>query len=104
MSMYQVGDACYATPSAALSAMASRMFGTAISETGQQYSYFTTVQDGNLITHSSLGSQIVVTPELQNCNLITPDMASIYSFAVIAVWATVWAFVVLRRGLHDNHP
>ena len=100
--MYQVNGVCYSSPSAALAAMAADMYGSGVSASGQPYSFFTTVSGSALVTHSSVGVESSITPELQNCQLITPDQSVIYSLGVLGVWAAVWAVVVLRRGLHDN--
>lgn len=100
--MYQVNGVCYSSPSAALAAMAADMYGSGVSDSGQPYTFYTTASGSALVTHSSVGFESSIIPELQNCQLITPEQSSIYSLGVLGVWAAVWAVVVLRRGLHDH--
>lgn len=97
MAYIQVAGSCYSSPDLALSAMAASMYG--VNADGP---FYTTVSGSALTTHYATGAVVSVTPDLQPCAGITPDTASLYSFAVVAVWAAAWSVVVLRRGLHDN--
>ena len=82
--------------------MASKMFGTGETSTGV-YQYYSYVDGQNIITRTSLGSESVQTPVLQDCHLFTAADASLYCSAVLILMVTAAKFRVARSVADGSH-
>jgi hypothetical protein len=98
---FQVGSLCYQTNADALSAMASQMFGNAVTTDGV-YSYFSYVSGESIITRTSLNTEISITPTLQPCGLVDAAQAYAYSSAVMLVLLIAWKFKLAGRAFMTN--
>ncbi|MGY4025871.1 hypothetical protein ACW5WQ_07940 [Aeromonas rivuli] len=95
---YQYKGVCYGDPDSLLAAMASDMSGVSIGENGQPVYYQTAVQGEQLITSSTAGFSVTVTPQLYECQLVTIQDAAIYNGGVILMWVTAFVYVALARS------
>ncbi len=95
---YQYKGVCYGDPASLLTAMASDMSGVSIGENGQPIYYQTAVQGDQLVTSSTAGISVTVTPELHDCQLVTLQDAAVLNGAVILMWATAFVYVALGRS------
>lgn len=99
---YQYKGVCYGDPSSLLTAMASDMSGVSISTNGSPVYYQTSVQADQLVTTSTTGFSVTVTPELHPCQLVTLEDAAVYNGYVILLWATAFAYVALARSVNSG--
>lgn len=99
---YQYKGVCYGDPTSLLTAMASDMSGVSISTDGNPVYYQTSVQGEQLVTSSTTGFSVTVTPQLHPCQLVTMEDAAVYNGLVILVWATAFAYVALSRAINTG--
>jgi hypothetical protein len=104
---YQVGDACYSTPLAAVQAMAAkevggvRQIGTAtyvVDSTGQTATSITYVLR-NVSNTSVVTTTETVTP--LPCGLLDTADGLIIAWGIAACWLAVAGILFIRRGLHE---
>lgn len=107
MSLYQVGDACYPTQSAAAMATASTLNGsfvargtvlyqvnvTGVTDTSISYR-FTPVVSGTVVNQT-------IGYTAQPCGLLTSDDAVQMGWLVGAVWVAVYVLMFLGRLVRD---
>lgn len=101
MDSYQVDGVCYYSRPSALSAMASRMFGSGVDSSARVYQFSTVVAGDSLITTSSLGQSVEVSPVLQPCQLIDWEDAAVLSSGVVVAIISALAVTLLRRGVDE---
>lgn len=99
---YQYKGVCYGDPTSLLTAMASDMSGVSISADGNPVYYQTAVQGEQLVTTSTTGISVTVTPELHPCQLVTLEDAVVYNGYVILLWATAFAYVAMSRAVNTG--
>lgn len=99
---YQYKGVCYGDPTSLLTAMASDMSGVSISTNGSPVYYQTAVKGDQLVTTSTTGFEVTVTPQLHPCQLVTIEDAAIYNGLVVLVWATAFAYVALSRAVNSG--
>ena len=100
--MYQVGTACYSTPTAALQAIASTQTGAVVQQGSTLYA---TVATGtatgiDYVFHPLAGGptfaqSVDITPE--PCGLLTASDATQMGWLVVAAWVAAYAVVFLAR-------
>lgn len=95
---YQYKGVCYGDPTSLLTAMASDMSGVSIGENGQPIFYQTTVMGDQLVTSSTAGFSVTVTPQLYDCQLVTMQDAAVLNGGVILLWVTAFAYVAMSRS------
>lgn len=95
---YQYKGVCYGDPTSLLTAMASDMSGVSIGENGQPVYHQTTIQGDQLVTSTTAGLSVTVTPILYECQLVTMEDASLMSGGVLIMWATAFAYVAMARA------
>ncbi|WP_324042669.1 hypothetical protein [Aeromonas caviae] len=95
---YQYKGVCYGDPDSLLTAMASDMSGVSIGENGQPIYYQTAVQGDQLVTSSTSGISVTVTPQVHECQLVTLEDAAILNVGVILMWVTAFVYVALARS------
>ena len=101
MEAYQVDGVCYYSRSSALSAMAASMFGSGVDSSARVYQFSTIVSGDSLVTTTSLGQSVEVSPVLQPCQLIDWQDAALLSSGVIVAIISALAVTILRRGVHE---
>lgn len=100
---YQYKGVCYGDPTSLLTAMASDMSGVSITSDGHPVYYQTAVQGQQLVTTSTTGTAITVTPEFHECQLVTIKDAAIYNGYVILLWATAFVYVAMSRAANTGN-
>lgn len=105
--MYQVGTACYSTPTAAMQAIASTQTGAVVQQGGTAY---VTVATGTstgidyalhpLAGGPILGQSIAITP--QPCGLLTASDATQIGWLIVAAWVAAYAVTFLARIVGIN--
>lgn len=101
MESYQVDGVCYYSRPSALSAMASTMFGSGVDSSSRVYQFSTVVSGDSLVTSTTLGQSVEVSPVLQPCRLIDWQDASLLSSGVVVAIISALAVTILRRGVHE---
>ncbi|MOA59156.1 hypothetical protein D3C78_1837040 [compost metagenome] len=79
--------------------MASDMSGVSINSDGQPVYYQTTIQGDQLVTSSTTGFSVTVTPQMYDCQLVTIQDAAIMNAGVILLWATAFVYISLGRAV-----
>ncbi|WP_429154070.1 hypothetical protein [Aeromonas media] len=100
---YQYKGVCYGDPTSLLTAMASDMSGVTIGENGQPVYYQTAVQGDQLVTSSTSGFSVTVTPQLYDCQLVTIQDAAILNGGVILLWVTAFVYVAMARAANTGN-
>lgn len=101
--MYQAGSACYSTPAAALSAVASSHVGAVIVDGGSaRVIGVQSVTDSSItytFTPVAGGAPVVSTVTLapQPCGLLTASDGLALAWPIALVWLAAWGFSLLAR-------
>lgn len=105
--MYQVGTACYSTPTAALQAIASTQTGAVVQQGSTLYA---TVATGtatgiDYVFHPLAGGptfaqSVAITPE--PCGLLTAEDGLQIGWMVAACWIAVYAVLFIARALRGE--
>lgn len=105
---YQVGAACYPTPTAAAQASASSQIGQIVPHGTTSYIIDATGSDATSITYvlAPVGGGVAITVvapyTAQPCNMLTMDDGLLMGWMVAAAWIGAYALLFITRALRGE--
>lgn len=106
--MWQVGQTCYSTKTAALQASASAQSGAVVEQGGGAYVVTVTsvAENGVQYTLNPLGvgtaTTVQILQEPQPCNLLTSDDVAPIAWAIAGGWIAIFVIKSMLRAKDDQ--